>query len=127
MGAVAPVACTPAAAGRGQRHGHIIGVTPASRGRCRTVSADQHRTPQPEQRPAGGGLVSGVRALYPKHPELLLECARDRDQEILRNRVVAGYDFDACSRAGRDFGHAVGDLPDHVVVPGGRPGEARSD
>ena len=36
--------------------GHIIGVTPASRGRSRTVSADQHRTPQPEQRPAGGAL-----------------------------------------------------------------------
>ena len=58
-----------------------------------------------------------MRALYPKHPELLLECARDRDQEILRNRVAAGYDFDARSRAGRDLGHTVGDLPDHVVVP----------
>jgi hypothetical protein len=58
-----------------------------------------------------------VRPLHPKPPELLLECARDRDEEVLRNRVVAGNDFDARSRAGRDFGHTVGDLPDHVVVP----------
>jgi hypothetical protein len=55
--------------------------------------------------------------LHPQDQELLPECARHRDEEVLRNRVAAGYDFDARSRACRDLGYPVGDLPDHVVVP----------
>jgi hypothetical protein len=45
------------------------------------------------------------------------QCARDRDEEVLGNRVAAGYDFDARSRPCCDLGRTVRDLPDHVVVP----------
>ena len=58
---------------------HIIGVATVSRGRPGPSAEISIERRSPSSDPLVGGVASGVWALHPQHPELLLECARDRD------------------------------------------------